>query len=153
MNQDVKIIESDALKANLQETSFRVEIPKEYDVLLEVVARFRGLESSLARLLHEICHPYRNWKMVLPHLRGFVLKNMHHYLADENGPECLRLFAGFFVEAMEDCKETGHLLGQVVAAQMVWLEKEGRSKQRFWPKRGNLPEAVQGTARRALPWN
>ena len=117
-------IESDALKANLLETATgKVEIDEELRVLLEVVERYKGLHSSLERLLYEVCHPFRNWKMILPQLRSFVLKNSGHYRTHQKGPEAFRLFANLFFAALEDCRRDPALLSQVVAAKMAWLDK------------------------------
>ena len=69
-------IESDALKANLLETAGSVEIDEDLLVLLEVVEQFKGLHSTLEKLLYEVCHPFRNWRLILPQLRSFVLKNI-----------------------------------------------------------------------------
>lgn len=115
-------IESDALKANLLETAGNVVIDSELLVLLEVVEQFRGLHSALEKLLYEVCHPFRNWKIVLPQLRSFVLKNFNHYKTHEKGPEAFRLFASLFLEALQDTQRDSALLSQVVGAKMVWLE-------------------------------
>ncbi len=115
-------IESDALKANLLETAGHVVIDPELLVLLEVVDQFKGLHSTLEKLLYEVCHPFRNWKIVLPQLRSFVLKNFNHYRIHEKGPEALRLFSHLFLEALQDTKRDPVLLSQVVGAKMVWLD-------------------------------
>ncbi len=120
---DVGVIDSDALKANLLETSHEVEVDPELLLLLEVVDQFKGLRSTLEKLLYEICHPFRNWKIVLPHLRSFVLKNSHYYLAHQKGPECLTLFGGLFIEALHDSQKSPQMLAQSVGALMVWLDK------------------------------
>lgn len=116
-------IESDALKANLLETSGEVEIDKDLLVLVEVVEPFEGLKSTLEKLLYEVCHPFRNWKLIIPHLRSFVLKNIHHYLGHSKGPEAIILFSGLFISALHDTRKNPQLLSQAVAAQMVWLDK------------------------------
>ena len=54
-------IESDALKANLLETAGHVVIDPDLLVLLEVVEQYKGLHSTLEKLLYEVCHPFRNW--------------------------------------------------------------------------------------------
>ncbi len=117
------VIESDALKANMLETSYDVEIASEYKPLLEVVAGYKGLHASLEKLLYEICHPFRNWKIVLPQLRSFVLKNIHYYIKHENGPRCIALFAGFFMDSLVESRRSKRLLAQAVSAEMVWLDK------------------------------
>jgi len=116
-------IESDALKANLLETSGEVRVDKELFVLVEVVEQYRGLKATLEKLLYEVCHPFRNWKLVLPQLRSFVLKNSRYYLHHPKGEESLRLFFSLFFEALKDTQRDQQLLSQAVGAQMVWLDK------------------------------
>jgi len=95
-------IESDALKANLQETAVeQVEIDPSYAVVMEIVADYRGIANSLAELLFEINHPFRNWSHILPKLRAFVLKHLRHYCRHEKGPEAFGRFAAVFIEAVE----------------------------------------------------
>ncbi len=116
-------IESDALRANLLETAGQVVIDDELLVLLEVVEQFKGLHSTLEKLLYEVCHPFRNWRLVLPQLRSFVLKNSNHYTAHEKGPEALRLFSGLFFDALRESQRDPILLGQTTSAVTVWLDK------------------------------
>ncbi len=116
-------IESDALKANLLETAGDVDIDPELLVLLEVVEQYKGLHSTLEKLLYEVCHPFRNWKIILPQLRSFVLKNINHYRVHEKGPVSFRLFAGLFMEALQETQRDAALLSQVVGALTVWLDK------------------------------
>ena len=116
-------IESDALKANLLETAGHVVIDPELLVLLEVVEQFKGLHSTLEKLLYEVCHPFRNWKIVLPQLRSFAVKNINHYRVHEKGPESFRLFSRLFLEALNDTRRDAFLLSQAVGAMMVWLDK------------------------------
>lgn len=116
-------IESDALRANLLETAGKVEIDQKYLLLLEVVEKYKGLHAALEKLLYEVCHPFRNWRMILPQLRSFVLKNSGHYRAHENGPDAFRLFSGLFFEALEDSVRYPGLLSQVVAAKLAWIDK------------------------------
>ncbi|MFV0438081.1 MAG: PEP/pyruvate-binding domain-containing protein [Desulfopila sp.] len=122
MKQD-NTIESDALRANLLETAGVVEIDPELLLLLEVVEKYRGLHSSLERLLYEICHPFRNWKMILPQLRSFVLKNSNLYRVHEKGPIAFRYFSQLFFEAIEDSTRDPLLVEQAVAAKLAWLDK------------------------------
>ncbi|MGW8195433.1 MAG: PEP/pyruvate-binding domain-containing protein, partial [Desulforhopalus sp.] len=116
-------IESDALRANLLETAGHVVIDPKLFVLLEVVEQYKGLHSSLEKLLYEVCHPFRNWKIVLPQLRSFTVKNIHHYRVHEKGPQAFRLFAGLYLQAIGETQRDAVLLSQVVGALLVWLEK------------------------------
>jgi len=116
-------IESDALRANLLETAGHVVVDQDLLVLLEVVEQFKGLHDKLEKLLYEVCHPFRNWKIVLPQLRSFALKNINHYVAHEKGPEALRLFSGLFFQVLRETQRDPVLLGQAVGAITVWLNK------------------------------
>jgi len=110
-------IDSDALKANLLETAEQVELRPDLLILLQAVEHFRGIHAALESLLYEICHPYRNWSLILPLLRGFVLKNFHHYCKSEHGPVAFSLFSGLFFEAVEDSYKNQLLLANIFEAQ------------------------------------
>jgi pyruvate,orthophosphate dikinase len=146
-------IESDALKANLLETAGHVDIEQELLVLLEVVEQFKGLHATLEKLLYEVCHPFRNWKIILPQLRSFVLKNFNHYRTHEKGPEAFRLFSRLFMEALKDTKRDAALLSQAVGAIMVWLDKlvhalTREDLQRFAPELNVVFEQLRSLDRR-----
>lgn len=119
-------LESDALKANLAETAAaagEVVIDAELQLLLEIVAGYRGIHSNLEHLLYEICHPYRNWALLIPQLRSFCLKNSVYYQRHERGPEAFTLLAGLFLRALEDSTKKGTLLIQIIESQLAWVEK------------------------------
>lgn len=116
-------IESDALRANLLETAGSVEIDPKLYPLLDIVLKYKGLHSALEKLLYEICHPFRNWKIILPQLRSFVLKNSGQYKAHDQGPLAFRLFSRLFLEALEDSQRNPSLLSQVVGALLAWIDK------------------------------
>ncbi len=117
-------IESDALRANLLETAAgKVEIDSELELLLNVVKDYKGIHSSLEKILYEVCHPYRNWKMILPQLRSFVLKNSGRYKVHGQGPEAFNLLSGLFFEALEESQRDSELLSQVITAKLAWIDK------------------------------
>lgn len=116
-------LDSDALRANLLETAGTVEIDPSLLPLLEIIIKYKGLHSSLEKLLYEVCHPYRNWKIILPQLRSFVLKNSGQYKNHEQGPQAIYLFSQLFFWAIEDSKKNQTLLAQIVGALLAWLEK------------------------------
>ncbi len=118
-----QVLESDALRANLLETAGTVELDKELLLLFEAVKKFRGIHDTLEKLLYEVCHPFRNWKLLLPQLRSYVLKNGNRYINHETGPEALLLFNRLFQEALAESRRDTVLLSQVIGAQLVWLEK------------------------------
>jgi len=140
---DAAVIESDALKANLLETAGKVDIDAELLLLLEVVEPYKGLHSTLEKLLYEVCHPFRNWKIVLPQLRSFALKNINYYRSDDRGPECFSLFARLFMEALHDTARDPQLLAMSVSAVMTWLDKmlqkcSAEDLERFGPELNRL---------------
>ncbi len=116
-------IDSDALRANLLETAGEVVIAKELEPLLDIVGRFKGIHSSLESLLYEICHPFRNWSLIIPLFRSFVLRNSNHFIRHENGPLAMRLLGQIFFEAIKDSEKNNVLLAQIIEAKLAWLEK------------------------------
>lgn len=116
-------IDSDALRANLLETAGEVVIAAELQPLLDIVQRFRGIYSSLESLLYEICHPYRNWSLIMPLYRSFVLRNSNNYLQHDDGPAAMHLFGQIFFEAIKDSEKNNALLAQIIEAKLAWVEK------------------------------
>jgi pyruvate,orthophosphate dikinase len=97
---------STALKANLRETAVEdVQINPRFFVLREPVNSYGGILKALNKLLHELHHPYRNWRLILPELRSFVLKNTARYINHPQGPRCAYLFVSLFLEALVDKKK------------------------------------------------
>nr|MDA8159672.1 PEP-utilizing enzyme [Desulfobacteraceae bacterium] len=83
-------IDSDALKANLQETAVEeVAVPAEQLVLSELVNDYKGIHQAIGELLVEINHPFRNWSLALPKLRAFILRHAMLYARKAQGPEAL----------------------------------------------------------------
>jgi len=121
--QEVPALQSDALKANLEETAGTVEIDPRYSLLQDVVVRYHGLSSKLEVLLYEISHPYRNWQLIVPELRAFVLKNLHHYRKHEQGPEAFALFSSIFLEALSDSRKNGKLVSMIMEAMLAYTDK------------------------------
>lgn len=123
IKQFVVGIDSDALRANLLETAGDVVIATELMPLLDIVKKYKGIHSSLESLLYEICHPFRNWGLIMPLLRSFVLRNCNHFIRHEKGPYAIRLFAQIFFEAIKDSEKNGTLLSDIIEAKLAWLEK------------------------------
>ena len=93
-------LNSKALQANLQETAGEVHIDARFTPLQEIVSRQQGLSSKIHSLLHEVSHPYHNWKLIIPELRSYVLKNINIYRDHELGPQSFSLFIDIFFEAL-----------------------------------------------------
>ncbi len=110
-------LESDALRANLQETAVeRVVIAPRFDLLFEVFRDYQGIAKSLRQLLFEVHHPFRNWSLILPRYRAFVLKNTGHYARHPDGPRAFELFCHVFFTALEEQPRVESLAVESVVA-------------------------------------
>jgi pyruvate,orthophosphate dikinase len=114
---------SDALKANLRETAGPVVINPAYAPLQDIIRRYQGLSVKLESLLYEISHPYRNWKLIIPELRAFVLKNLNHYRDHEDGPNAFSLFMGIFFDALKDSSKNSELSSRIIEAMLAYTDK------------------------------
>jgi pyruvate,orthophosphate dikinase len=121
---DTIAIDSDALRANLLETATEeVAIDPSLLVLEEIVANYKGISKNLHELLYEVCHPYRNWKMLVPRVRAFVLKNISHYFKHEKGPEAFDRFIVIFCQAIIDSKKNDTLLAQTIESMLAYTDR------------------------------
>lgn len=116
-------IGSKALEVNLLETAGQVIVDPELLLLLDIVKQYKGIHSNLENLLYEICHPFRNWSILVPQLRSFSLKNISYFKRHEKGPESFALFNTIFFSAIEDSQKNKTLLAQITVAQIGWVEK------------------------------
>jgi pyruvate,orthophosphate dikinase len=121
---DTIAIDSDALRANLLETATdEVTIDPSLLLLEEVVVNYRGISKNLHDLLYEVCHPYRNWKMLVPRMRAFVLKNISHYFKHEKGPEAFDRFLVIFCQALIDSRKNNTLLAQTIESILAYTDR------------------------------
>lgn len=115
---------SDALKANLQETAVdNVTIADKHLLLCEVVKEYRGIHKNIEELLLEISHPYRNWNLLLPRLRAFVLKNSQLYCRSEQGPAAFHQFTSIFFQVIEESTRNEQLRGLAVESLLAYVER------------------------------
>ncbi|MFN3077036.1 MAG: phosphoenolpyruvate synthase, partial [Alphaproteobacteria bacterium] len=116
--------ESAALRANLALTAVeRVVIDPRLTPLMEVVSPFAGIFKDLERLLTELNHPFRNWQLILPELKGFVLKNAVRYTAHPRGPECFSLFCDLFFQALDEVRKP-LAIRMVIDGLTAFLDKQ-----------------------------
>lgn len=121
---DSAVLDSDALRANLLETATdEVTIDPSLLILEEIVINFKGISKNLHELLYEVCHPYRNWKMLVPRLRAFALKNISHYFKHEKGPEAFDRFIVIFSQAIIDSKKNNTLLAQAMESMLAYTDR------------------------------
>ena len=117
-------LDSDALRANLLETAVgEVVVAPEHEVLLAVVADYKGIHGALHELLLEINHPFRNWKLILPKFRSFSLKNLDHYRRHAKGPEAAAQFCRIFLAALVDSAKSEVLLAFCAESLLAYLDK------------------------------
>ncbi len=121
---DPAIIDSDALRANLEETAVdKVVVPDHLRILEEIVADYRGLRDIIGGLLYEVSHPYRNWNLLLPRLRSFILKNLGHYLRHPRGPEGVEAFSSILFSAVHDAGRNHKLAARALEIILAMVEK------------------------------
>ncbi|UCD65381.1 MAG: phosphoenolpyruvate synthase [Deltaproteobacteria bacterium] len=117
-------IDSDALRANLLETATDdVTIDPSLIILEEIVENYKGISKNLHGLLYEVCHPYRNWKMLVPRVRAFVLKNISHYFKHEKGPEAFDRFITIFCQALIDSRKNNTVLAQTIESMLAYTDR------------------------------
>lgn len=117
-------LESDALQANLLETATdKVLIDESLCSLVDIVIKFQGLSGKLEKILNEISHPFRNWQMIIPELRSFVLKNVKYFHGHERGPEAFTLFTSIFFDALVDSQKKSRLVEMIIGAMLAYADK------------------------------
>lgn len=116
-------IQSQALSANLKETAGTVHVDPRFAPLRDIVGRQPGLLAKIDALLHEVSHPFRNWKLIIPELRSYVLKNVNIYRDHEKGPEAFALFVGIFFDALVESAKNESLVNRILDALLAYVDK------------------------------
>lgn len=118
-------IESDALKANLLETAVDgVTIDPSCLMLLETVKDFQGVHKNIEELLLEISHPFRNWRLILPKIRSFSLKNIDRYHKSPAAPEAFIRFCDIFFQALAETTRNEALQSFAMESLLAYIEKQ-----------------------------
>ncbi|MEG3637798.1 PEP/pyruvate-binding domain-containing protein [Magnetococcus sp. PR-3] len=113
-------LQSDALRANLQQTAVGpVTIHADHTILLSIVERYAGIHQPLEQLLKELNHPYRNWRLLLPEWRGFVLKNLARYINHEQAATTVPLMGELFFQALADSNTDREIVAALSAISAV----------------------------------
>ena len=116
-------IQSQALSANLKETAGTVHVDPRFAPLRDIVGRQPGLLAKIDALLHEVSHPFRNWKLIIPELRSYVLKNVNIYRDHDKGPEAFALFVGIFFDALVESAKNESLVNRILDALLAYVDK------------------------------
>jgi pyruvate,orthophosphate dikinase len=106
MSGSPRILDSSALKVNLERTAVDVAIPERYAPLLEGLSRHFGLQRKAQELLTELNHPFVNWEHVLAELKAMAIGEFHTLDAHEGGLAALAVLTGIFEEIIRsDARE------------------------------------------------
>ncbi|MGE5252926.1 MAG: phosphoenolpyruvate synthase, partial [Planctomycetaceae bacterium] len=117
------LFDSDALRINLEETAVdQVAVDPKYQVLRETVSGYRGILKSLDTFLFELNHPYKNWEIILPDLRGFALKHFASYSRHPKGPLAVSALIDVFLEALLNSHKA-EVEAKVIDHLFSYLEK------------------------------
>ncbi|MGQ9693541.1 MAG: PEP/pyruvate-binding domain-containing protein [Thermodesulfobacteriota bacterium] len=145
-------LESAALRQNLQETSVaQLHIDPKYEVLIEAVEGYRGIQKAAEALLFELHHPFKNWEIILRELRSFALKYFSAYSRHPRGPKAIAAIIDVFFEAINqvasdslEIKAIDYLLNYL---EKIVSELSGQNHDEIWPilrrtceRLGSLPE-------------
>ena len=123
MSEQQTPIQSQALTANLKETAGEVQVDPRFAPLKDIVSRQPGLLAKIDNLVHEVSHPFHNWKMIIPELRSYVLKNLHIYRDHEQGPEAFSLFVDIFFQALLESARNEQLVDRILDALLAYVDK------------------------------
>ncbi|MBF0283181.1 MAG: phosphoenolpyruvate synthase, partial [Magnetococcales bacterium] len=122
----VRPLVSGALRANLRATAVEaIAIDPRHLVLRAVSAPYAGVAKTVDKLLLELNHPFRNWRLILPELKGFALQHAPYFLNPAQGPECFELICGFFLQAQQEAKKEPEAFA-ALEGLTAWLDKTVR---------------------------
>lgn len=132
-----EVLESEALRINLRETSVaQVTIDPKYEVLLETVEGYRGIQKAAAALLFELHHPFKNWEIILREIRSYSLKYFTAYSRHPQGPKAIATIIDVFFDALQfgagndvEAKAIDYLLNYL---EKVVSEFNSRTQEEVW---------------------
>jgi len=88
-----------ALEVNLSDTKVDVVIDAKYEVFLEIVSSYVGIENRMNIFLEELSHPYKNWAFIVSEARHLSLQYFYLYKPHAKGSQALDLFVDIFLDA------------------------------------------------------
>jgi len=86
----------------LARTAVDVVIPERDEVLLEVVAGWKGLEAQTAHMLREVHHAFVGWPQALDDLHARAMGDFAHYDAHPKGPAGVAVFCDLYAKAISE---------------------------------------------------
>lgn len=128
-------MKSKALEVNLECTRVDVSISERYEALREIVAEYGGLRERLDELLREVCHPYRNWALIIKESHSFAFDSFHVFQRHAKGPEGVRLFVDIWVEGVLEAGDPA-VKAEAADSLLAYLRKvvkdSGKDLERFF---------------------
>ncbi len=107
MNEQESLLQSTALRINLERTKTTVEIPDKYEVLLYVAKNHYGVLKRTRELLTELNHPFVNWEYVLTQLKTLAIGDFYDFNTHEDGLSALKILAGIYLSVIASSKDEG----------------------------------------------
>lgn len=92
--------QSTALQVNLERTAAVIEIPEEYQVLLNVAKDHYGVLKRTTELLTELHHPYVNWEYVLTQLKTISIGDFYDFNNHKEGLEALKMLSRIYISVI-----------------------------------------------------
>jgi pyruvate,orthophosphate dikinase len=109
-------VDSDALRANIDGTTRRVEIPDRYAPLVQAVEGLYGVRMRLLETLQEFFHEYRNIEAVIEGFQTVLLRNWMYFEGSANRGLLFALLAELLMELLRQPltrEQTSSLLRQL----------------------------------------
>ena len=129
-------ISSGALQVNLERTAFPGHIPREQQLLLEIVRDKVGIHEQTESLLREANHPYANWAELVEPLRTRVLGDFYYYNEHKKGEKAFSIFFRLLFRCMDHCPgeaDRTRCLSTLLESLELILLKSGSAAERNQP--------------------
>lgn len=124
------MMESEALRVNLEITQCDPEIHRPYLVLLQETKGFLGIQAQLEPILKELCHPYRNHKKTAEELLGIALRHLSVFLTIKNWEPLIHAFSKAFLDCLKAERE-GRAKRDIARAFLRFLMMFKAESKRF----------------------
>jgi pyruvate,orthophosphate dikinase len=132
----MKEISSRALELNLAAYRVDVTIDPKYNVILNVMSRYDGLQKPLKTFLEELNHPRKNWQFIVDEARTFSLGYFFDLKTHPRGTDAVRIYTDIIIEAMENAKEPKvktAAFNNLYLLLQKFIKESGEELKRFLP--------------------
>ncbi len=94
------ILDSDALRANIDENAKPVVIPDKYRLLIDAVDSYLGVRQPLTDTLSEYFHAHRNVDLLIDGFQVILLRNWSYFERSENRAKAFALLTRLMVDLL-----------------------------------------------------